>query len=241
MILINFISKFRNNLLCRKKHLLNNTNYFIKKSRFGKTKYEAQMLKKFKHSNIISFYGTNKDETRLVLEKGDIDLYYYIKNQDNFCISNNNTLIIAYHISQALEYIHNMNYSHNDIKPENIVLCNYNSNVTAKLIDFEFTTPISDYDSLIVYSDSYLSPEKRDYISFRMNPYCRKKADMWSLGIVLYLSTFGSLPTIINNNIDYITHECDVLEIIINGLLTIDPDKRLSSNDVVNIIRTFNI
>jgi len=85
-------------------------------------------------------------------------------------------------------YCHSKGISHRDIKLENIILCKGNK---VKLIDFGLSHegPIDSTSSVWCGSSDYVGPE-----ILRRKSYVCSKADIWSLGIVLYTLIFAELP-----------------------------------------------
>ncbi|MET0752347.1 MAG: protein kinase [Pyrinomonadaceae bacterium] len=88
-------------------------------------------------------------------------------------------------ILNGLEFLHNRQIIHRDIKPQNILL----QGNTPRLADFGIsramqTTVVS---SAIIGTDAYMSPEAFDG---KRNA----QTDIWSVGVVLYQLLKGSLP-----------------------------------------------
>lgn len=81
-----------------------------------------------------------------------------------------------------------MNVVHRDIKLENILL---DSNHNIKIIDFGFSIIIPDDKKLKIFcgTPSYMSPEIVSKIE-----YVGSKADIWALGILLYVMLQGKFP-----------------------------------------------
>ncbi|XP_031669997.1 serine/threonine-protein kinase ULK3 isoform X3 [Oncorhynchus kisutch] len=89
-------------------------------------------------------------------------------------------------IACALQFLHNHNISHLDLKPQNILL---NGSVL-KLADFGFASYMSPWDeqSALRGSPLYMAPEmvcRRQYDS---------RVDLWSVGVILYETLFGRAP-----------------------------------------------
>lgn len=81
---------------------------------------------------------------------------------------------------------------HRDIKPENILI----HNNILKVADFGFCKPLQDRDSMadtMLGSPIYMAPEVLKGQQYTM------KADVWSLGVVLYRMLFGFCPFESNN------------------------------------------
>lgn len=88
-------------------------------------------------------------------------------------------------ILSGLEFLHNRQIIHRDIKPQNILL----QGDTPRLADFGIsramqTTAVS---STIIGTDSYMSPEAFDGKR-------SVQTDIWSVGVVLYQLLNGTLP-----------------------------------------------
>lgn len=97
-------------------------------------------------------------------------------------------------LASAVAYLHRHNIAHRDIKCENVLLT---SRDVVKLSDFSFSRYCNDpadrrkklYSETYCGSVAYAAPEVLQGI-----PYYPKKADMWSLGVVLFVMMTGALP-----------------------------------------------
>ena len=92
------------------------------------------------------------------------------------------------HIVDAIAYMHKNNFAHRDLKLENIVITNDDK---PKICDFGLATNIMNYEGTVGCQTNncgtqiYMAPEVFD------TNYDGAKADMWSLGVVLYSMCAG--------------------------------------------------
>uniref|UniRef100_A0A7S2RX58 Calmodulin n=1 Tax=Mucochytrium quahogii TaxID=96639 RepID=A0A7S2RX58_9STRA len=152
-------------------------------------------------------------------------------------------------LSEAVDYLHVLGVAHRDIKPENI-LCTGDKDApiataTLKICDFGLSKLITPKGvmKLACGTLSYVAPEV-----LACNGY-DKAADLWSIGVIVYLVRRGRLPfdgerkqDIINSTLhDQLDLENDRIFAdstpehldILNGLLTKDPAKRLTAKQVL--------
>ncbi|XP_038298901.1 serine/threonine-protein kinase ULK3 isoform X8 [Canis lupus familiaris] len=89
----------------------------------------------------------------------------------------------------ALQFLHEQNISHLDLKPQNILLSSLEK-PHLKLADFGFAQHMSPWDEKHVLRGSplYMAPEmvcQRQYDA---------RVDLWSVGVILYEALFGQPP-----------------------------------------------
>ncbi len=136
-------------------------------------------------------------------------------------------------ILAAISYCHAHGVVHRDLKAENLLL---DADNNIKLADFGFSNYFSSGSLLSTWCGSppYAAPEL-----FEGKQYVGPKADIWSLGVVLYVLVSGSLPfdgaTLqelrsrvvgCQYRVPYfLSNECEHL---LKGLLVIEPERRLS-------------
>jgi serine/threonine protein kinase len=160
----------------------------------------------------------------------------------------------------ALDYLHNkVNIVHRDIKPSNVLLDESGSPL---LVDFgkaialstikqeDLTNPnaneINDMTTSIEGTYTFLAPEccmsggggvGPDFDAFHQKPYSMKKADVWALGVTLYIITYNRFPYELSQFTDgHCTTELDIMESIANVNVTFPDDERQVSRDLKELL-----
>jgi serine/threonine protein kinase len=144
----------------------------------------------------------------------------------------------------AVYYLHEeRNIVHRDLKPENILCVNHENDVEVKLTDFGLAKAINGEDGLKTFcgTPQYFAPEvlrRRNTVAGRGR--YGKQADMWSLGVVLYVLLSGTPPFDVGQGFDVVgdakiefpeEHWAGVSEKardLVRCLLVTDPRKRVS-------------
>lgn len=99
---------------------------------------------------------------------------------------------MARQIVSAVKYLHENNIAHRDIKPDNIVMSiSPNGNITLKLIDLGMgCIDCASDTSARVGSFDYTAPEVFNF----GEPYDVFLADIWSIGVIVYMLSHGNYP-----------------------------------------------
>ncbi|XP_048197399.1 serine/threonine-protein kinase Nek5 [Perognathus longimembris pacificus] len=174
------------------KEKLNSNHCVIKEVNFAKmpmeereaSTKEVSLLAKMKHPNIVTFFSSFQEHSRLfiVMEYCDGgDLMSRIHRQRGVLFSEEQILGWFVQISLGLKHIHDRRILHRDIKAQNIFLSK--NGMVAKLGDFGIARVLNNSMELArtcVGTPYYLSPE-----ICQNKPY-NNKTDIWSLGCVLY-------------------------------------------------------
>ncbi|XP_026466317.1 serine/threonine-protein kinase ULK3-like [Ctenocephalides felis] len=151
---------------------------------------EIKLLKTLKHEHIVEMIDFLWDEKHIfiIMEYCTAgDLSSYIKKQT--CLPELYCKIFLQQLALALKYMQEHNICHLDLKPQNLLLTN-NPNLTLKVADFGFavhTLPDKEMTS-VRGSPLYMAPEV--ILKGRYDA----KADLWSVGVVLYECLFGKAP-----------------------------------------------
>lgn len=152
-----------------------------------KAEYEA--LIQFIHPNILSIYEVWEElgGISLVTEYCNNGSYDKIIRQ-NGPLPKAKFVPVAKQLLLALQYLHKKGYSHNDIKPANILVDKYGR---PKLADFGLCA-LSDgnkSETVVRGTTLTMAPEL-----FKRIPYNPLKSDIWSMGITLFIMAVGTNP-----------------------------------------------
>lgn len=149
---------------------------------------EIALLSQFEHENIVQYYGTDKEESKLfifleLVTQGSLASLY-----QKYRLRNTQVSAYTRQILNGLQYLHERNVVHRDIKCANILV---HANGSVKLADFGLAKEMSNLNDLksckgTVY---WMAPEV-------VNP---KKtygyaADIWSLGCTVLEMLTRQIP-----------------------------------------------
>jgi len=158
----------------------------------GRFKKEAQVIASLNHPNIITIYEINiyKGQHYLSLEflEGET-LREKLNNRDDK-LSLESIIDCSVQICSGLSKAHGAGIIHLDIKPENIFITKDN---IIKILDFGVSKLIGSSihdEKNILGTPAYMSPEQVN------GEAIDKRADIWSVGILIYEMISGKLPFI---------------------------------------------
>ena len=208
---------------------------------------EIEILKRINHKNIARLIEViNTPKQILIIQElvNGISLREYynreIRNQKG--ISEHKGIIfkkIFKQIFDAMDYLHKNNIAHRDIKLENILMTR---DYEIKIIDFGFGmfNPENKLQHFFCGTPNYMPPE----ITIK-KPYVGQKADLWSLGVLVYKMYCADFPfkgknekelykAIRKGKFTLASYTPDYIKPIINNMIEIDPNKRLTCENVLN-------
>ena len=207
---------------------------------------EIEILKRINHNNIAKLYDViTTDKQILILQELVIGIslreYYNneIRNQKGISEHKSNIFKkIFKQIFDAMNYIHKKNIAHRDIKLENILMT---KNYEIKIIDFGFGmyNPENKLQNFFCGTPNYMAPE----IAFK-RPYNGQKADLWSLGVLVYKLFCADFPfkgknekelykSIERGKFRVANYTPEYAKKIIVGMIVLNPNKRMSCESVL--------
>jgi calcium/calmodulin-dependent protein kinase I len=206
---------------------------------------EVAILKEMEHSHIIRLYDffTEPATYYLVMERmrgGELfdrivaKAYYNEKEARDTCKI----------VLEAVGYCHKNHVAHRDLKPENLLLLSEDDDSAVKIADFGFAKKVYAHNSLKTQcgTPGYVAPE-----ILEGTPY-DERADMWSVGVILYILLGGYPPFIESTQRDlfrkirkgdYEFHEeywgtvSTEAKELISSLLTVKCEDRLTASDAM--------
>mmetsp|Transcript_8755 Transcript_8755/g.17088 ORF Transcript_8755/g.17088 Transcript_8755/m.17088 type:complete len:440 (+) Transcript_8755:26-1345(+) len=150
---------------------------------------ELKIMQEISHPHIVQMYEVLETprDLFLVLEfASGGELFKYISTHQR--VRESEACKFFQQALAGLEYLHGLGIAHRDLKPENLLL-DHHKNI--KIADFGLSNYYEQGTRLNTACGSpcYAAPEK---IAGR--PYDAAKADLWSMGIILYTMLVGALP-----------------------------------------------
>uniref|UniRef100_H3CQP7 protein kinase C n=1 Tax=Tetraodon nigroviridis TaxID=99883 RepID=H3CQP7_TETNG len=168
----------------------------IDKLRFP-TKQESQLrnevaiLQGLRHLGIVNLecMFETPEKVFVVMEKLHGDMLEMILSSEKGRLPERLTKFLITQILVALRHLHFKNIVHCDLKPENVLLASADPFPQVKLCDFGFARIIGEksFRRSVVGTPAYLAPEL-------LNQGYNRSLDMWSVGVIMYVSLSGTFP-----------------------------------------------
>ena len=205
---------------------------------------EIDIMKKLNCKNSVRFYSffQSPNNYNVVMELCDEDLFKYIKNKKNL-LSIEEVRNILLQLNNVFKLMVSQRIMHRDLKPQNIMIKFLNKEKTeylVKLADYGFSKSLEGKNFTTSYLGTPLTmaPEVLQRKEYSM------KADLWSVGIIIYLLLFKDVPYSGNNEFEILKQiisnkplkKCrnNLLNDLINKLLVVEPNLRIGWNDYFN-------
>ena len=219
-----------------------NKDYLVQRGMVEQVKTEIAILKQIKHPFIVNMHEimSSRDKIFLVMElvTGG-DLFDKIAVQGPLKEDEGRHLFGQ--ILTAVAHCHGSGVCHRDIKPENVLMT---SDGVAKLSDFGLGAMQEDGQDLgamttVCGTPNYAAPEVINKV-----PYDGCAADIWSLGVVLYVILAGCLPFDEENMVQLFEKVTageytmpmwlsDEAQAILQRMLQVDPSKRPTAKELM--------
>lgn len=222
----------------------------VKQNMGSQIKREISIMKLFSHPNIVQLKEVLASKTKLYLVLEIVtggELFDEIVSESRFSEAK-----ARFYIKQLLdgvEYCHNKGVCHRDLKPENLLL---DGEKRLKISDFGLSTLYTSSSSSESLSSrknllhttcgtpSYVAPEVLED-----EGYDGKSADIWSIGVILYVLCAGYLPfdektlpvlfeKIQTANYSVPLHFSQSLRNLLSTILVTDPKSRSSIEQIRN-------
>ena len=194
---------------------------------------EIEILRTLQHENIVLMldYFETESEICVVTEFAQGELFDIL--EDDRSLPEEVVRSIARQLVQALHYLHSHRVLHRDMKPQNVLL---GAGARVMLCDFGFARAMSQHTTVLTSikgTPLYMSPELVQEL-----PYDHR-ADLWSLGIILFELFVGQPPFYTNNiyslislivqqDVAYPANMSANFKSFLSGLLTKRPEHRLA-------------
>lgn len=210
---------------------------------------EVKILKELSHPNIVKLIEEfdYSMQLYLILELvQDGDLFDAIANVTR-PFNEVQVATMIFNLSSALTYLHEQGIVHRDIKPENLLISKQkDGSQSVKLADFGLAVEVNDDNRLysVCGTAFYVSPEMLNESGYDF------KVDVWSTGVICFILLCGYPPFTSENE----SNQDELFDAILAGdfhfappywskisqhaknlikcMLTVDPDKRFSAEQV---------
>ncbi len=189
---------------------------------------EARIARQLSHPNIVRVHDIGMADGVLYISMEFVEgqsLRALMESRGDGRMDPRTLLGILDQICAALDYAH-QHTVHRDIKPENIMVA---ANGAAKLMDFGISKLMAHtrmtMTSVVMGTPQYMSPEQ-----FRDSGAVDARADIYSIGVLLYEALTGSLPSGMSRPVSTMTSQVPAaVDPIVARCLEVNPEHRFQS------------
>ena len=213
--------------------------YMKDEHRRRKVFQEVFTMRRIRHHNVIRLFEVFESSRHfnMVLEYcGGGDLLQFVKTRIR--LPESEAVLIFQQILESVRVCHSKNIIHRDVKLDNVLIDS--TYRTAKLCDFGVSRMVKPGQRINDQcgTPAYIAPEiiaDRGYEGFPV--------DVWSLGVLLYAMVTGTVPfraksmadlhkLILRGKFDIPEHVSDAGRSLIEGMLTLIPQQRMTLDQV---------
>ncbi|XP_028071138.1 serine/threonine-protein kinase ATG1c-like isoform X2 [Camellia sinensis] len=217
------------------RHKVHGTEVAIKEIHMGRLNKKLQeslmseivILRQTNHPNIIRLHDIIEETGRihLVLEYcrgGDLSIYI---QQRQGRVPEATAKYFMQQLAAGLQILRDNNIIHRDLKPQNLLLSTNTDNAVLKIADFGFARSLQPRGlaETLCGSPLYMAPE-----IMQLQKY-DPKADLWSVGAILFQLVTGKTPFTGNNQIQLLQNIMKSTE------LQFPPNKKDLSSDCLDL------
>lgn len=212
----------------------------IPKNKFRLNEIQSMIDIRSPHITSLYQYYMYGESVYLVMEYCPESLDHIISDYEN--LSAERKLHIAHGLALSISTCHANGIAHGDIKPSNFLIDSYNR---IKICDFGLAhkPSASDKSAMLTGTPLFFAPEV-----LNMQPHDEFAADIWSLGVSLYILMTGKYPWPTNNGYEMINcilrgqYDDSLIEdlhirSIISQCLNLDPAQRPTASQVLKSVR----
>ncbi|XP_031098100.1 mitogen-activated protein kinase kinase kinase 1-like [Ipomoea triloba] len=158
------------------------------RQRIYQLEQEIDLLRQFEHENIVQYYGTEKDGSKLYIFLELVSQGSLMKLYQKYKLQDSQVSAYTRQILHGLKYLHNQNVIHRDIKCANILV---DTNGSVKLADFGLAkaTKLNNVKSC-KGTPFWMAPE---VVNPKSGGY-GLSADIWSLGCTVLEMLTSQFP-----------------------------------------------
>ncbi|KAF7690280.1 hypothetical protein HF521_012084 [Silurus meridionalis] len=175
-------------------------------------KSEIEVMNQLNHTSLIQLYSAyeSRNDITLVMEYVEGGELFDRIIDENYNLTELDTVLLIRQITEGLQYMHKMYILHLDLKPENILCVSRETN-KIKIIDFGLARRYKPREKLRVNfgTPEFLAPEVINYefVSF--------PTDMWSLGVITYMLLSSLSPFLGDDDNETLNN---ILELLLSHL-----------------------
>lgn len=209
---------------------------------------EVEIMQRFDHLNIVRFLGSEQTpfgQGYIFMQYLSSPTLHDVVTARGRGLSEERAFQLLYQLASAVDSMHSQGVSHHDIKPENISI---DDELGAVIFDFGLSLVVPNLQDPLVNnywgSPLYMAPEV-----LMRQPHDPFKADVWSLGIVLYFMLVGDTPwydvSSLDELMDLVFFEDELTlpsslsqkaKTILSGMLAREAKDRMSLQQVMDLL-----